>query len=121
MASDNIQAWKQQRLELANHFFNQLDFGAVKNDPQTLEQLVDLLLEIGRDLFENLKDDESAVLWLEKACGLLDGCDLNSLSLDASELRLYLLHTYGISAHLLTHVPGTRTDDHSESSSVNRR
>ena len=64
------------------------------------EALVDLLLEMGRALFEK-KLCEDAMIWLRRGYEILQLMDLGLMSPDAGELRLCLMHTYGLSFPLI--------------------
>jgi Meiosis protein SPO22/ZIP4 like len=93
-APDRCQSWQQDRLDLAEHFFSTADFARVRITPTTIENMVDLLLEIGSSLLHKGCCD-MAVVWLRRARELLEKQHLEELSLDAGEMRMNLLHTYG--------------------------
>ena len=67
----------------------------LEHEVQAAEALIDLLLEIGRALFEkNLHED--ADMWLSRGYEIFQHLDLGLLSPDAGELRLCLMHVYGL-------------------------
>ncbi len=59
-------------------------------DPNTAENLADLLFEIGRELLGK-KQYELAVKWLERAYSVLESQELDKLSTDATELRTSII------------------------------
>ena len=63
---------------------------------QEAEALIDLLLEMGRALFEKKQYDD-ANTWLSRGYEMLSHMDLGLMSPDAGELRLCLMHIYGSS------------------------
>jgi Meiosis protein SPO22/ZIP4 like len=91
---DSYQSWKQDRLDLAEHFFAMIDLAHARRTSAVAEEMVDLFFEIGKSLFDKGCCD-MAMVWLRRALELLKNQDLGSLSLEVSELRLNLLHTYG--------------------------
>ncbi|KAI9690965.1 MAG: hypothetical protein M1822_008585 [Bathelium mastoideum] len=86
------QAWKQSRLDLAEHMFEKTARVQRHADPATAERLADVLYEMGKDLLEK-KQNEMAVRWLERAYDTLAEQDLERLSNDAGELRLSIMHS----------------------------
>lgn len=96
------QAWKQARLDIAELMYSQLapclseadDNGQDTPEPATIEGLVDLLFELGRDLWHK-KDFVNAVAWLERAYDALALRELDAMSLDAAELRCSIMHYLG--------------------------
>lgn len=86
-----MQAWKQSRLDLAEHLFSQAELVDNRLGPSTAESLADLLYEIGKDLLHK-KQLESAVRWLERSLDVIGEQDLEKLSPDAGELRLSIMH-----------------------------
>jgi Meiosis protein SPO22/ZIP4 like len=93
-APDSCQSWQQDRLDLAEHFFATVDFEKLRSTPAAVENMVDLLFEIGSSLLHKGCCD-MAVVWLRRARELLEHQDLQGLSLDAGEMRMNLLHTHG--------------------------
>lgn len=61
-------------------------------DPATMENLSDLLYEIGKDLL-NQKQYELAVKWLERSHDVLREQELEKLSADAGELKLSIVQS----------------------------
>lgn len=59
-------------------------------DPDTAENLSDLLFEIGKDLFKK-KQYEMASKWLERASNVLTAQELEKLSTDATNLRTSII------------------------------
>ena len=93
-----MQAWKQDRLDLAEHFFVKLDSMQFRRYPPIVEKLIDLILGIGTEQL-NQKHSVIAVKWLGRAFNTLQDQSLDILSHDAGELRLHVLHTYGTDIH----------------------
>lgn len=67
---------------------------AAKNifDPGTAESLADVLYQMGKDLLTKLKY-EMAVKWLGRAGEVLEGQELDRLSMNATELRTSILQS----------------------------
>jgi hypothetical protein len=61
-------------------------------DPHTAESLADVLYEMGKDLLGK-QQFELAIKWLERAFDIMDGQELDILSMDASELRQSILQS----------------------------
>ena len=61
-------------------------------DPGTAESLADVLYEMGKDLLVKQKY-EMAIRWLERAGEVLEGQELDRLSMDALELRNSILQS----------------------------
>ncbi|KAF2233241.1 SPO22-domain-containing protein [Viridothelium virens] len=85
-------AWKQSRLDLAEHMFEKTARLQRHADPATAERLADVLYEMGKDLLGK-KQIELAGRWLERAYDILAEQDLERLSSDAGELRLSIMHS----------------------------
>ncbi|KAI9681495.1 MAG: hypothetical protein M1817_002779 [Caeruleum heppii] len=85
-------AWRQSRLDLADHMFSKASLSDTKLGPGLAEALADLVYEIGRGLLAK-KQFELAVKWLERSCSILTSQDLDSLSVEAGELRLSIMHS----------------------------
>jgi hypothetical protein len=64
----------------AQHFFN----------PHTAESLADILFEMGKDLLHK-QQYQMAIKWLDRSSRVLNGQDLDRLSMDASELRMSIM------------------------------
>jgi tetratricopeptide (TPR) repeat protein len=58
----------------------------------TAESLADVLYEMGKDLFQK-QQYQLAVKWLERSLEVLNGQELDRLSIDASELRTSIMQT----------------------------
>ncbi|KAI9746999.1 MAG: hypothetical protein M4579_007542, partial [Chaenotheca gracillima] len=80
-------AWRQDRLDLAEHMFAKAAISTRKVDAATAESLADLLFEIGRELLSKTQF-ASAAKWLERSYDALMSQDQERLSLEAGELRL---------------------------------
>lgn len=90
-----MKAWKHDRLDLANYFFQQLSVEDLQDQVAIIESLVDLLLEMGKSMFEKKRNDDART-WLSRGHDLLENIDLGRMSPDSGELRLCLMHTYGM-------------------------
>ena len=87
-------AWKSDRLDLAEHFFNKLPGPQLAKSASLAEKAADLFGEAGKSLFKK-ELVEPAIKWLERALTALDACELERLSQDAGELRLTVTATLG--------------------------
>lgn len=85
------QAWKQSRLDLAEHMFSNGDLGSSRLAPDTAVVLTDTLFEIGRDVFRK-RQYEDAVKWLNRAFTVIGERGLEELDHDAVELRLSIMN-----------------------------
>jgi hypothetical protein len=59
-------------------------------DPNTTESLADILFEMGKDLLDS-KQYHMAVKWLERSYEVINGPELDQLSMDAGELRISIM------------------------------
>jgi hypothetical protein len=85
------QAWQQDRLDLADHFFTKLQAQVARPTAADTLNCVELSFEIGRDyLGKGL--DGAAVKWLGRAAGFFQMHDMAGP--DAENLQLNVLHTY---------------------------
>lgn len=89
--TDCPQAWQQDRLDLADHFFAKLQAQDARPTAADTLDCVELSFEIGRDCLEK-RLDEAAVKWLGRAAGFFQMHD--SVGPDAENLQLNVLHTY---------------------------
>ena len=87
-------AWKSDRIDLAEHFFNKVPATELASSANLSERAADLFCEAGKS-FSLKKELELAINWLERALGALDACDLDRLSQDAGDLRLTITTTLG--------------------------
>jgi hypothetical protein len=88
---DEFQAWKQSKLEVAEHMYRKLDNSQLSADPAAAEELVDALYEIGKDQYAK-KQIEVAVRWLGRAHDVLSEQELERLSDTSTDLRLSTMH-----------------------------
>ncbi|KAL1647429.1 sporulation-specific protein 22 [Diplodia intermedia] len=84
-------AWKQSRLDLAEHMFSKSDLEPYRLAADTADMLTDTLFEIGRDMFSK-RQYEDAVRWLDRAYDLIGERNIEELDHDAVELRLAILN-----------------------------
>lgn len=87
-------AWKSERLDLAEHFFNKLSMSQLADSAHLSEKAADVFYEAGKSLSKK-KLVEPASRWLERALAALDACDVERLSHDAGELRLAVVACLG--------------------------
>ena len=85
------QAWRQERLDLAELWLQKLGSREDVVDPSTAETLADLFFEIGKSEEEKSKALE-AMTWLTKAHDIIISQDLECLSIDAGELQVAIMH-----------------------------
>ncbi|KAF3008729.1 hypothetical protein E8E13_009809 [Curvularia kusanoi] len=83
-------AFRQSRLDMAEHMFAKGERLRIDLDPFTAEVIADLLYEIGKHALMK-SDFETATKWLERSCALLEEQDIGMLSSEAGELRLCVL------------------------------
>ncbi|EOD44726.1 putative zip4 protein [Neofusicoccum parvum UCRNP2] len=84
-------AWKQSRLDLAEHMFLKSELESSRLAPDIADMLTDTLFEIGKDLFDK-RQYEDAVKWLDWAFTAIEQRNLEELDHDAVELRLATLN-----------------------------
>ncbi|EER25387.1 hypothetical protein CPC735_064870 [Coccidioides posadasii C735 delta SOWgp] len=84
-------AWKQSRLDFAEHMLSKLPHQALQQDAVLVEQLSSLLFEVGKFLVEK-KEYHEADKWLQRALETLSQRQLDMLSPDASDMRLCIIH-----------------------------
>lgn len=99
--ANHAQAWQQDRLDLAAHFFAKVHSEGVRPASADIEKCIDVLYEIGKDNLEK-KNNELATTWLERAATMFEDYELGDLGPDAGDLRLNVLHTYGRYIRLVT-------------------
>ena len=87
-----MQAWRQDRLDLAKLMLAKLNLGASDLEPSSAEELADILFEIGQSQVKNSQWSEG-ILWLERAHDILAGQSLEALSSDAGELQISIMHS----------------------------
>ncbi|KAJ2995371.1 hypothetical protein NUW58_g1292 [Xylaria curta] len=80
-------AWKEDRMDVAEHLYTSLEKLMPGVDITLSEKLADAIFEIGRDLALQ-KNSVLAAKWLERAYELINAQELGHLSRDAIELRL---------------------------------
>ncbi|KAA8565380.1 hypothetical protein EYC84_011087 [Monilinia fructicola] len=85
-------AWRQDDMQLAEHMFNKSKASKHLFDHATTESLSDTLYEMGKALLEK-GQHALAVKWLERAYEVLNGDELDKLSVDATELRVSIIQT----------------------------
>ncbi|KAH8730487.1 meiosis protein SPO22/ZIP4 like-domain-containing protein [Phaeosphaeriaceae sp. PMI808] len=85
-------AWRQERMDTAEHMFAKCKHLINALTPNSSENMADLFYEIGK---ENLKKRtyETAIRWLERAYDFLGDQSREVLSSEASELRLSTMHS----------------------------
>jgi hypothetical protein len=93
-ASTNLhQAWKENRLDVAEHLYSKGHLIDDSLGPYSAEKLADVLYELGNDM--NLKKDfQMAVKWLQRAQDVINSHDLEQLSREALELRTAIMQAH---------------------------
>lgn len=82
-----IQAWKEDKMDVADNLYVNLETLTTNLDTASVEKIVDTMFEIGKDL--TLKNNSVlAAKWLERAEELINSQEMGNLSRDAIELRL---------------------------------
>ncbi|KAI1780407.1 SPO22-domain-containing protein [Hypoxylon cercidicola] len=87
LLQDELRAWKEDRLDVADHLYEKIHKSRDDKDSVSAENLADSLFEIGKDLTTK-KNCPLAVKWLERAYEVINSQELELLSRDAIELRL---------------------------------
>ncbi|KAK2625835.1 hypothetical protein QTJ16_005147 [Diplocarpon rosae] len=85
-------AWYQSQFDMADHMFGKSISAKQFFTPSTAESLSDILYEIGKGLLAK-QQYPMAVKWLERAGEVLEGQELDRLSMDATELRTSILQS----------------------------
>ncbi|KAF1835983.1 SPO22-domain-containing protein [Decorospora gaudefroyi] len=80
-------AWRQDRMDTAEHMFTKCKQLTAALTPATAENFADLLYEMGKAMLAK-RNYEVAARWLERAYDVLGEQDLEMLSLEVGELRL---------------------------------
>ncbi|KIX92131.1 uncharacterized protein Z520_12124 [Fonsecaea multimorphosa CBS 102226] len=99
-----ILAWKQGRLDLAEHFYSQLEAFKPQLCSVRIGELLDLCYEIGNDQL-NQKNHNLAVKWLKRGFQLTTECGTQIEDVDILDLRLALIHTCAVRALLAINEP----------------
>lgn len=94
IAADGAQAWKQDRMDLAEVMFAKADVKHCALELAAAENFADLLFEIGKERLHR-KDGHVAIKWFERAYDTLTAQESDRLSQDAVELRLSIMHHLG--------------------------
>ncbi|KAK7977888.1 hypothetical protein PG996_003939 [Apiospora saccharicola] len=82
-----VLAWKENRLDVAEHLYGKTQSLKHRLDPSTAEALADALYEVGESCLGK-QDFAMATKWLERAYDFLSSQDLEMLSRDGIELQL---------------------------------
>ncbi|KAL9013607.1 MAG: hypothetical protein Q9173_001710 [Seirophora scorigena] len=84
-------AWRRERLDLADIWWNKLNEEQSALDAAAREQLADILFEISRDQARK-QLYRTALQWLKRAYDILIAHDQGDLSSDASALKSSIMH-----------------------------
>ncbi|PMD45090.1 SPO22-domain-containing protein [Hyaloscypha variabilis F] len=85
-------AWHRDQLDMADHMYK-LSISTIQGfDYNVAESLADVLYEMGKDLLHK-QQYQLAVKWLDRSYEVLNGQELDRLSIDASELRTSIMQT----------------------------
>lgn len=95
-------AWKQGKLEVAESFFEKIAQAYRAFEAQNIEEFLDILYEIGKDLYEK-KEYHEAVIWLERIYDVLTDQLVEEALMDTTELKLSATH------HLVKSLQSLRT------------
>lgn len=87
-----MQAWRQDEPQVAEFMFEKLVSLRKSFSPNTVENLADILYELGKDLLGK-KQYGIAATWLDRAYAILNDQVLDRLSIDASELRISIIQS----------------------------
>ena len=86
-----MKAWRQDRLDLAKLMYAKINSIADTLDVTSTENLADVLLEIGKSMFKR-GDSPSALYWLDGAYEELSKHDMESMSGEAGDLKVSIMH-----------------------------
>jgi len=86
------QAWKQDKLDLAEHIYNKSFSAHITFTPRSAENLADTLYEIGKELLAK-EQYRIATKWLDRAYCVLNAQELDMLTSDANELRISIIQS----------------------------
>ena len=79
---------------MAEHFYSILAVHLSGSESSCQIKLADLLYEIGDKLLQDVQNDHAAK-WLGRARVVIEQAQNNCVVMDAQDLRLNILHTYG--------------------------
>ncbi|KAL2755292.1 hypothetical protein ACRALDRAFT_2105736, partial [Sodiomyces alcalophilus JCM 7366] len=96
-------AWKEDRLDVAEHMYNKTEELRRSLDRASAEHLAEVLFGMGKDLSIR-KDYVTGAKWLDRAYEVINVPELDQLSRDGIELRLVIARTL-VSALLHTGIP----------------
>ncbi|KAJ5063293.1 meiosis protein SPO22/ZIP4 like-domain-containing protein [Bipolaris maydis] len=99
-------AWRQDRMDTAEHLFIKCKQLVTTLAPTTAEILADLLYEIGKGALAK-RDYSLASRWLERAHDVFDGQDLDMLSPEVGQLRLSIMQAT-VQAYMKIKTPETQ-------------
>ncbi|KAF2745815.1 SPO22-domain-containing protein [Sporormia fimetaria CBS 119925] len=85
-------AWRQNRMDTAEHMFTKSRNLVHSIDPSTAEAFVEVLFDIGNGLLQK-RNYELATRWLNRAYDILGEQDIELCSPEAGELRLTIMQT----------------------------
>ncbi|RMZ74395.1 transcription factor [Pyrenophora seminiperda CCB06] len=104
-----VQAWRQDRLDMAEHMFSKCKQLMTSLTSAAAEGLADLLYEIGKGALAK-RNYEIASLWLERAYDVLGEQDLEMLSPEVGELRLSTMQSIvsPVQAYMKMKTPDTQ-------------
>ncbi|KAF2403591.1 SPO22-domain-containing protein [Trichodelitschia bisporula] len=85
-----VLAWKQSKLDVAEHMFQKVLPLVSAADPLLAEEIADIAYEVGKDLISK-KNFPAAVSWLEKSYDLLAEQEPGRLSDNAMELGMSVM------------------------------
>jgi hypothetical protein len=86
-------AWKQSRLDIAEHMFAKATPNFNSLDTTTGEELAEVLFEIGNELLPQA-DIETALLWLKRSYDVISRHNSLRLSSEVVDLRFHILQRY---------------------------
>ncbi|OBT69660.1 hypothetical protein VE03_00976 [Pseudogymnoascus sp. 23342-1-I1] len=83
-------AWRQDKVEVAEHMYKKAALFDKTLDPDTAESLADLLYEMGKD-FTKKRQHELANKWLERASTIITAQEIDKLSTYATDLQTSII------------------------------
>lgn len=91
MLTHGTKAWRQDRLDLARLMYAKVNSIADTLDMTSTENLADVLLEIGKSMFKR-GHSPGALYWLNGAYEELSKHDMESMSGEAGDLKVSIMH-----------------------------
>ena len=100
-----MQSWKQRHLDMAEHFYGNLESGEAAKDADFVVRVVDLCYEIGAEQLQ-ASQHETAIKWLQRAADFSQPNTDGLNEVDLADMRLNVLQTLGTNPDTPTPLAG---------------